>query len=223
MSVIQTGILQMSDVTLPLISVNRHRIGIDGRGVTTLVGAYGCPLKCRYCINPEAWDANARFRPVTPLQLLEKVQIDNLYFLATGGGVAFGGGESLLHTDFIGSFRQICPSGWHFTAETSLNIPPGNLEKAMDVIDSYIVDIKDLRPDIYRRYTGCDNARVLENLKRLRDRICPDNILIRVPLIPGYNAPEDTQENARRLRAMGFTHIDTFSYVIRQDKSGHSG
>lgn len=217
---IQTGILPMSDVTLPLLSVNRHRIGIDGKGVTTLVGAYGCPLKCRYCINPEAWSPEARWQPVTPGQLLEKVQIDNLYFLATGGGIAFGGGESLLHADFIRSFRQVCPAGWHFTAETSLNIPPENLEKAMDAVGSYIVDIKDLCPDIYRRYTGYDNARVLENLKRLRDRISPDNILIRVPLIPGYNTPEDTRENARRLRAMGFTRIDTFSYVIRQKQAG---
>lgn len=212
----RTGMPLMNDVTLPLISINRHRIGMDGTGVTTLVGACGCPLKCRYCINPEAWNADALFRPVTPRQLLEMVQIDNLYFLATGGGIAFGGGESLLHADFIRAFCQICPEGWHFTAETSLNVPPENLEKVMGVIDDYIVDIKDLRPDIYRSYTGCDNTRVQENLKRLRGRVHTDHILIRVPHIPGYNAAEDTQESVRRLRAMGFTRFDVFTYVIRQ-------
>lgn len=215
----RTERLRMSDVTLPLISVNRHRMGVDGKGVTTLVGAYGCPLQCRYCINPEARDAGACFRPVTPRQLLEMVQIDNLYFLATGGGITFGGGESLLHADFIRSFRQICPAGWHFTAETSLNLPPENLIKTMDVIDRYIVDIKDLNPAIYRRYAGCGNVRVLENLKRLRDGVRPDDILIRVPLIPGYNTSADTEKSIGSLRAMGFTRINTFSYVIRQKKA----
>ena len=209
----------MSDYMLPLISINRHRLGMDGEGVTTLVGAYGCPLQCRYCINPEAWSSQGLFQPVTPEQLLEKVKVDHLYFLATGGGIAFGGGESLLHADFIRAFRQICPPDWRLTAETSLNVPPENLEKAMDAIDSYIVDIKDLHPDIYRSYTGWDNARVLQNLEKLKEQIDPQKILIRVPLIPKYNTRRDVQENIRRLRAMGFSRIDAFSYVIRQQKT----
>ena len=37
----------------PIMGVERLRINSDGDGVTTLVGFYGCPLKCRYCLNPQ--------------------------------------------------------------------------------------------------------------------------------------------------------------------------
>ena len=43
---------------LPVFAIERHRITTDGVGVTTLVGAYGCPLQCKYCLNPHAWNPN---------------------------------------------------------------------------------------------------------------------------------------------------------------------
>jgi pyruvate formate lyase activating enzyme len=41
----------MNDPSFPLLALSRHRIGIDGVGVTTLVAGAGCPLSCAYCIN----------------------------------------------------------------------------------------------------------------------------------------------------------------------------
>ena len=43
----------MSGTKAPVFAVSRHRLGTDGAGVTTLVGFRGCPLSCRYCLNPE--------------------------------------------------------------------------------------------------------------------------------------------------------------------------
>ena len=37
---------------VPLIGIARHRLTIDGEGVTTLVAFHGCPLRCKYCLNP---------------------------------------------------------------------------------------------------------------------------------------------------------------------------
>lgn len=37
----------------PIFGISRHRMGIDGNGVTTLVAFMGCPLKCRYCLNDQ--------------------------------------------------------------------------------------------------------------------------------------------------------------------------
>ena len=42
----------MSELTAPLIGINRHRLATDGKGVTTLVAFSGCPLRCKYCLNP---------------------------------------------------------------------------------------------------------------------------------------------------------------------------
>ena len=36
---------------VPILGVNRHRLLIDGEGVTTLVAFHGCPLHCKYCLN----------------------------------------------------------------------------------------------------------------------------------------------------------------------------
>ncbi len=206
----------MNRVTLPLISIHRHRIGIDGKGVTTLVGAHGCPLRCKYCLNPHAWAPDTKYTNVTPEELLEKVKIDHLYFLATGGGIVFGGGESLLHTDFIREFRKICPSEWKITVETSLNVPLSQLKKGLDVVDEYIVDIKDMDPEIYKSYTGHSNEQLLENLKTLREHVNSERVLIRIPLIPRFNKPENLDKNRDFLKELGFTNFDVFSYVIRK-------
>lgn len=92
-----------AELSAPLIGTDRHRLSTDGRGVTTLVAFHGCPLRCRYCLNPQCFDTSRTWRTVTPQQLLAEVAIDNLYFQATGGGVTFGGGEPLLRSEFIAS------------------------------------------------------------------------------------------------------------------------
>ena len=88
----------------PLLGLSRLRMGIDGEGVTTLVAGAGCPLRCRWCINKRLL-AEKQPEWITPGELFERTRIDNLYFQATGGGLCFGGGESLLHAAFIASFR----------------------------------------------------------------------------------------------------------------------
>ena len=103
--------------TAPLISIDRHRLTIDGEGVTTLVAFHGCPLRCKYCLNPQCLDADGVWQEVDTELLMANVEMDNLYFLATGGGICFGGGEPLLWSSFIKEFCELCPEGWHFTME----------------------------------------------------------------------------------------------------------
>ena len=131
----------------PLLALSRHRMEIDGQGVTTLVAGSGCPLSCAYCINKKLLCQAPTL--VTAEELYEKVKCDDLYFQATGGGLAFGGGESLLHMDFYDALRPLCPS-WHFTAETSLHVPPETVERAARLFDAFIADVKTLDPEIYR-------------------------------------------------------------------------
>lgn len=85
----------MSGTKAPVFAVSRHRLGTDGAGVTTLVGFRGCPLGCRYCLNPECVSDGVKTLYLTPEELYNRVKQDRLYFLATGGGVTFGGGEPL--------------------------------------------------------------------------------------------------------------------------------
>ena len=61
--------------TFPLAFCDRLRMATDGAGVTALVGAFGCPLQCKLCINPQTWherkDGKPPFERVTPAELVE--------------------------------------------------------------------------------------------------------------------------------------------------------
>ena len=196
----------------PFVARARHRMLVDGQGVTTLVCFHGCSLRCHWCLNPFTLDPNTKKEILTPRELYEKVRIDELYFLATGGGITFGGGEPLLYSDFLQEFRGICGTDWHLCAETALNVPWESVAKATDCIDHFYIDCKDTNPDIYRRYTGQDNARMLDNLWRLLEIADPERITVRVPLIPGFNTEEDQIRSRNLLQTMGIVNFDLFTY-----------
>ena len=85
----------------PLIGISRLRMGTDGHGVTTLVAFHGCPLRCKYCLNPQSLSDDANVMMKTPEEVMQTIRKDELYYLATNGGVTFGGGEPLLRAEFI--------------------------------------------------------------------------------------------------------------------------
>ena len=201
-------------ITAKLFGVSRHRLTTDGEGVTTLVAFNGCPLRCKYCINKTSWDMS-KGRDYTPELLFEEVKIDQLYFLATHGGVTFGGGEPLSQMEFVKAFRELCGPQWQLLAETSLNVPFENVKALDSVLDGYIIDIKDMNPWIYRAYTGKDNALVMSNLEWLLKQGRTDCIKVRVPHIPEFNTYEDVNRSKERLVAMGVKDIDEFNYVLR--------
>ena len=199
-----------------IIGIARHRLSTDGDGVTTLVAFHCCPLCCRYCLNPQSLGDGKRFREYSSEQLYAETRIDELYFLATNGGVTFGGGEPCLRPDFIREFRELCGSAWQLNLETSLNVPTANIEALLQVVNTLIVDIKDMNPDIYRDYTGQNNALVLDNLRLIADTRRQSDCIVRIPLIPGYNTDADRDASRKALDALGFTRFDLFTYQIRK-------
>ena len=208
----------MDEPLFPLLSLARLRMGTDGQGVTTLVAGAGCQLSCRWCINARPL-REAPAETVTAEQLLEKVKVDDLYFRATNGGVTFGGGEPLLHAGFMRRFRKLCPSDWHICAETSLAVSRELVCEAAEAVDTFIVDCKDMNPEIYHRYTGGDASLMAENLRYLLERIGPEHITVRIPKIPEYNSREDQERSVKLLKSMGVQKLDVFDYVIRQKKT----
>ena len=200
------------DVLFPLLNISRHRMGIDGRGVTTLVAGASCPLHCQWCINRDILKRN-EYEPVSANDLYERVRGDDLYYRATGGGITFGGGESLLQAAFFAPFRDICGDAWRLCAETSLAVPRQLVELAEKTIDEFIVDCKDMDPEIYHAYTGGDQALMEDNLRFLLEKAGPERVVVRVPLIPDFNTEEAQQRSAGRLKELGVTRLDLFSYV----------
>lgn len=200
----------------PIIGLNRHRLAVDGKGVTTLVAFHGCPLRCAYCLNRSCLEPDGAMRTMTTDELLREVMTDDLYFQATGGGICFGGGEPCLRSDFICEFADRMPPTWKITIETSLNVDKKLVEQLFPKVNQWIVDVKDMNPYIYNRYTGSDNHRVLKNLEWLSRQQTEDGaILLRLPLIAGYNTTEDIEKSRRSLQQMGFSAFDVFQYIVR--------
>ena len=204
-----------SEITAPFIAINRHRLTTDGEGVTTLVGFHGCPLHCEYCLNTQCLQADGVWCRLTPGELYSEVEIDDLYFVATGGGICFGGGEPLLRSDFIKAFAEIMNPEWKLTIETSLNVPLENVKAIASLVQMWYVDIKDMNPDIYKAYGCKENRLVVSNLQWLAANGYADKVIIRLPLIPEYNIDEDRQRSQHQLEEMGFTNFDKFNYIVR--------
>ncbi len=204
-----------SEITAPLIAINRHRLTTDGEGVTTLVAFHGCPLRCEYCLNAQCLQADGVWCRLTPGELYSEVEIDDLYFVATGGGICFGGGEPLLRSDFIKAFAEIMNPEWKLTIETSLNVPLENVKAIASLVQMWYVDIKDMNPDIYKAYGCKENKQVISNLQWLAANGYADKVIIRLPLIPEYNTDEDRQQSQQQLEKMGFTNFDKFNYIVR--------
>lgn len=203
--------------TAVLIGLSRHRIGVDGTGVTTLVAFHGCPLNCKYCLNPQALSPEGVWKRFSPEELFRAVSKDDLYFRATGGGVTFGGGEPLISYKEILSFSNICMSHdkkWRINIETSLNVPKRLVEMMKGVVNHWIVDIKDMNPIIYKAYTGKDIGLVIDNLQYLTKN--NSKITVRVPHIPGFNTASDVEKSISSLQEMGITDIERFTYIVKQ-------
>ena len=78
------------------------------------------------------------------------------------------------------------------------------------------MDCKDMNDDTYRNYTGGELPVMKENLEFLLQRIGADRIIVRVPLIPGYNTAGDQKKSAEALLQMGIRNTNLFEYVVRE-------
>lgn len=201
-----------------LIGLSRLRLTTDGHGVTTLVAFHGCPLHCKYCLNPQCLREATRTLELSAEQIYKVLKKDELYFLATKGGATFGGGEPLLNAEFIKELLELGVKKWHTTIETSLNVPLKNLKTLFPYVDEYIVDIKDMNPSIYKSYTGKCNDLVISNLKWLITMGKSNHILCRIPLIPGYNEAENQLESEKILKKWGISRFNKFTYTTNIKK-----
>lgn len=206
----------MNELRAKIIGISRHRLSTDGEGVTTLVAFHACPLRCRYCLNPQSLGDDSRFREYSPEELYDETRIDELYFIATNGGVTFGGGEPCLRPRFIREFRALCGPEWQINLETSLNVSSESVGELLPVVNTLIVDIKDMNAAVYRNYTGQSNDRVIDNLRLLAEAGRQRDCLIRLPLIPDYNTDADRDASRKALEKLGFDRFDLFTYQLRK-------
>ena len=201
-----------------ILSISRLRMGTDGKGISTLVVFFDCPLYCEYCINDFCHKSQKTFVGVqnaafTPQELIEILRKDDIYYLMSGGGIVFGGGEPLLQSKYIHKVCTMVDQRWAKRIETSLNVPWDNIKPVLYDMDEWIIDIKDINSDIYKSYTKTDNKNMIENLLKLRNKVSKDKIHIRIPKIPDYNTAYDIEKSVEWVRDNIGVEPEVFSYI----------
>ena len=105
-------------------------------------------------------------------------------------------------------------SGWNFYLESSLNVPRKNLDDVIPYINEYVIDTKDMDEERYVRYTGGDYKRFFDNLMYLKEQVGEEKIVLRIPTIPFlHESGKEAEENAEKLKKLGFTRFDFLTYV----------
>ena len=126
----------------------------------------------------------------TAEEVEQAIDRDLLFYKNSGGGVTFSGGEPLLHPDFIVEIaRRYREKGLNSAVETCGQVPWENIAAVQPWVDLFLYDLKCMDSDKHRRFCGCGNGQILANLRALCEH---SRVVIRIPVIPGFNdAPED--------------------------------
>lgn len=147
--------------------------------------------RCGRCIDACFYNARRMVGQYYSIeQVMVKILADKSFYDESGGGVTFSGGEPLLFYESVKEIAFRCKAeGIHTAIETAGAVNWEILEKLLDCIDLFYVDMKHIDPELHRKYTGMDNIRILKNIVKL-SRLHP-NVIIRIPVIPGINHSEE--------------------------------
>jgi len=173
----------------------------DGAGVRTMVFLPGCPLRCKWCSNPESWELSAKFsqyhQVISACDVVRQVERDAVFFRYSGGGVTFSGGEPTVQTDFLRAlacgFESKGISMWMETCGYF------NFNKVKDILvkmEHVLYDIKCMDSALHKNLTGADNYLILENAIKLYALGVP--ITVRLPALNGVNFTEKNLKTTAR-------------------------
>ncbi len=170
----------------------------DGPGIRTIVFLKGCPLRCRWCCNPEGQNykieemtlddgtVKTEGRDVTAGEMVDEVMKDFIYFRRSGGGVTLSGGEMLMQPDFSEAILRLCKDYGVTTAVESTGYASFDvIDKLLPHIDYFLMDIKHMDSKKHESFTGRPNELILENAKKIAKGA--KSLTIRVPVIPTFN------------------------------------
>lgn len=184
---------------------------VDGPGMRYIIFFAGCPLRCKFCHNPDTWKMEGGERR-SAQSLLDEAETCRAYW-GKKGGITVSGGEPLVQIDFLlelfslakerGINTCIDTSGAPFTSKGEWF---EKFKKLMEVTDILLMDIKHIDPAEHVALTGRGNENIIE-MFRFLDKI-KKPIWIRHVLVPGIS---DNDEYLRKTRDF----IRTLSNVER--------
>lgn len=198
-----------------IFSVKRYSVH-DGPGIRVTFFMKGCPLNCAWCHNPEGIspypETTTRTDRVGVMEfskseeigkyytvenILEILEKERVFIEHSDGGVTFSGGEPMLQPEFLLEALKACKAkGYHTAVDTSGYSSAENYKSIMPFTDLFLFDIKHLDESKHVEFTGVSNRCINENYILLLNSGM--DIMVRVPVIPGFN---DDYDHLARLKS----------------------
>jgi pyruvate formate lyase activating enzyme len=188
----------------------------DGAGIRTDVFFQGCNLRCGWCSNPESQPMQPcpgeKAREYKVEELVQELLKDKPFYEESGGGVTLTGGEALLQPEFVIALAEaLHREGIHVAIETAACVPEDVFLRVLAAVDFAYIDLKHYDDAKHREGTGVGNALIRENIAAALKSDTP--VVIRIPVIPGYNdSPQDYEGFSRLLSGLGAKQVQLLPF-----------
>jgi len=167
---------------------------VDGPGIRYVVFMQGCPLRCKYCHNPDTWKLKDG-RKTNVEELIQKLKTLKPYIDRSGGGITISGGEPTMQLDFtLELLKRSKEIGVHTAIDTSGYIDRDKFKRLLPYLDLVLLDIKALDDNQHKDLTGVSSKKCFDLLRLLEEEEQP--YWVRQVIVPGIN---DDLEQVKKL------------------------
>lgn len=175
---------------------------VDGPGTRFTLFLSGCPLRCKYCHNPDTFKMS-NGTTVELSEIVHKIKRYKAIFAATNGGLTVSGGEPMMQPAFITNLLKAAKAeGIHTCVDTSGYLGMRVPQEIIDNVDLFLLDIKSGDPHTYEKVTGRPIAPTLEFSRHIAK--LGKQMWIRFVLVPGLtDDPENVNLVAKHVASIG--------------------
>lgn len=164
---------------------------MDGPGIRFVVFMQGCPMRCKYCHNPDTWEISTG-KEVTVDEILTEYNGCKEFY--KNGGITVTGGEPLMQIDFVTElFEAAKAQGIHTCLDTSgitfTEHERNKFDRLIKSCDLVMLDIKHIDNALHRELTAQDNSNILGFAQYLSDNSVP--MWIRHVVVPDITTDEE--------------------------------
>ncbi|CAL6084537.1 4-hydroxyphenylacetate_decarboxylase [Hexamita inflata] len=177
----------------------------DGPGVRSTVFLKGCPLKCKWCSNPEGQKYELEDTPdlggkrISVSELVSQLERKGQFF-GPNGGVTLSGGEPLSQPKFAYAVvKQLSQRGIKVAVETSGQWCWDECKKTLEMCQLIYFDLKAGNAKVHLEWTGVDNRVIVNNLNHTVKMVGADKVVVSIPVIPGVNDNEEEMKAIMRI------------------------
>lgn len=181
-----SGIYKYSGDTEGIVHSVETFGSVDGPGVRYIIFLSGCPLRCKFCHNPDTWNCSGKVKSV---QEVFSNALRYKTYWKKNGGITVSGGEPLSQIDFVTALFQLAKENNINTCIDTSGAPfcknkawLDKFNELMKFTDLILLDIKHIDEAEHIKLTGKSGKNIKEMALYLSEIQKP--VWIRHVLIP---------------------------------------